>query len=353
MFCPLLLDAKKYNPDTLNLTDDAEVRSYWFTCFRDLVRKFAIQARKSELESDDACKRAERFQQDFLNRMNSLGQSTETGDPITIRTLLDLNESCLRQHGFSDPWREQKILENKTALRMLRLRLDEVDKLRDNERWIELVRGLLAGNMFDWGAQAVCEILEANSSFGLNEALSYIQPRPWLIDGLDAWLARLQGSVHKCAAIFVDNSGFDIVLGILPFARELLRRGTKVILCANSEPALADITYKELESLMDSCCDQCSILREAYAAKRLLVLPNGQSGPCLNLRTLTPELSEAMVRHETDLLIIEGMGRALHTNLYAKFTCDTLKLAVVKNKWWANRLGGDTFSVICKYESAV
>ena len=30
------------------------------------------------------------------------------------------------------------------------------------------------------------------------------------------------------AVIFVDNSGADIILGIMPFARELLRRGTQV-----------------------------------------------------------------------------------------------------------------------------
>lgn len=30
------------------------------------------------------------------------------------------------------------------------------------------------------------------------------------------------------AVIFVDNSGADVILGILPFARELLRRGTQV-----------------------------------------------------------------------------------------------------------------------------
>lgn len=34
--------------------------------------------------------------------------------------------------------------------------------------------------------------------------------------------------VPEQAVIFVDNSGSDVVLGILPFARELLRRGTKV-----------------------------------------------------------------------------------------------------------------------------
>lgn len=30
--------------------------------------------------------------------------------------------------------------------------------------------------------------------------------------------------------IFVDNSGADIILGILPFAREMLRQGMQVIL---------------------------------------------------------------------------------------------------------------------------
>jgi Protein of unknown function DUF89. len=50
-----------------------------------------------------------------------------------------------------------------------------------------------------------------------------------LVDGLDEWLDRLKGPPHKCAAVFVDNSGIDIVLGVLPFARELLQRGTKVI----------------------------------------------------------------------------------------------------------------------------
>lgn len=33
---------------------------------------------------------------------------------------------------------------------------------------------------------------------------------------------------HKRALLFVDNSGADIMLGMLPFARELLRRGTEV-----------------------------------------------------------------------------------------------------------------------------
>lgn len=42
--------------------------------------------------------------------------------------------------------------------------------------------------MFDWGAQAVTAILEC----GLNEALEKIQKRPWLYDGLDKWLEKLE-----------------------------------------------------------------------------------------------------------------------------------------------------------------
>lgn len=53
--------------------------------------------------------------------------------------------------------------------------------------------------------------------------------RRWLCDDFDAWLQRLQQEkAHKCACIFVDNSGVDCILGIIPFAWDLLQRGTKV-----------------------------------------------------------------------------------------------------------------------------
>lgn len=143
----------------------------------------------------------------------------------------------------------------------------------------------------------------------------------------------------------------DIVLGVIPFVRELLRRGTNVLLCANSKPSLNDITVDELTKVIAECSKLCTIIREAIKLKNLRIFSNGQIGPCLDLRRLPIDLVQAIEANETDLLIIEGMGRALHTNFYVKFNCETLKLAVVKNKWWADRLGGDNFSVICKYES--
>jgi type II pantothenate kinase len=44
------------------------------------------------------------------------------------------------------------------------------------------------------------------------------------------------------------------------------------------------------------------------------------------------------------------MGRAVHTNIDAEFLCDSLKMAIIKNRWLAKRLGGEMFSVVCKYE---
>lgn len=54
------------------------------------------------------------------------------------------------------------------------------------------------------------------------------------MDDFDIFKERIFGSAEKKphkskrALLFVDNSGADIVLGMLPLARELLRRGTEV-----------------------------------------------------------------------------------------------------------------------------
>ena len=54
------------------------------------------------------------------------------------------------------------------------------------------------------------------------------------VDDFDIFKERMLGSKdkkphpHKRALLFVDNSGADVILGMLPLARELLRRGTEV-----------------------------------------------------------------------------------------------------------------------------
>jgi len=64
------------------------------------------------------------------------------------------------------------------------------------------------------------------------------------------------------------------------------------------------------------------------------------------------DLGRRMKETQADLIVLEGMGRAIHTNFYAPFVCDVLKLAVIKNDWLAAQLGGDMYSVVFKYERA-
>ena len=100
----------------------------------------------------------------------------------------------------------------------------------------------------------LCNIMSYTSV--LSFFLNVCRPRPWLVDDLDEWRSRLTGGdevkkvPHKCAAIFIDNSGVDVVLGVIPFVQFLLGRGTEVILCANNRPVLNDVTYAELVTLV-------------------------------------------------------------------------------------------------------
>jgi type II pantothenate kinase len=96
-----------------------------------------------------------------------------------------------------------------------------------------------------------------------------------------------------------------------------------------------------------------SVLSQSLKSGRLECVNSGQSSPCLDLSRLNKSLVETMAEKQVDLIVLEGMGRAIHTNLYAKFKCESLKVAVLKNRWLAERLGGEMFSVVFKYEKPV
>lgn len=70
---------------------------------------------------------------------------SSSNEPLTIRKYLDLHEQCLRLFNFSDPWKDQKAIENDFAIMRLKERLSEIDKLEADERWLEIAKGMLAG----------------------------------------------------------------------------------------------------------------------------------------------------------------------------------------------------------------
>ncbi|XP_040570261.1 4'-phosphopantetheine phosphatase isoform X2 [Lepeophtheirus salmonis] len=353
--CPLLEDPKNYIPDTVDLSRDSDAREYWLKCFEESLGKFANRAEQSEEALDQETEkkikaRSRRFQEEYLKKLKDFSTRPFAFGNLTVRNLLDLREHCLREFGFQDPYLKQKTLENDQAFELFEALLYQIEGMKPVDAHETLARGILAGNVFDWGAKEVAVMMESDKGLDFDMALSFIGPRPWLVDDLDPWLERMNKKPHKCAVIFIDNSGVDIVLGILPFVIYLLKRGTEVILCANNRPVLNDVTFRELNEILNRASKISHIIKESLEKGTLHPVDSGQGSPCLDLSRLNEDLVKLILEKQVDLMVLEGMGRAVHTNLNAKFNCEVLKIAVLKNVWLANKLGGSMFSVVFKYE---
>uniref|UniRef100_A0A8D3B675 4'-phosphopantetheine phosphatase n=2 Tax=Scophthalmus maximus TaxID=52904 RepID=A0A8D3B675_SCOMX len=347
---PLLQDPSSYIPDTMDLTEDALAREYWLSCFEEALDGVVKRAVASQPDIPEAIERSEKFRQKYRHKLQTLRQQPFAYGSLTVRSLLDTREHCLNEFNFPDPYSKIKQRENDMALRYYQKAVKSLEQLSWEQRQFALVRGVLAGNVFDWGAKAVSDVLESDPEFGFDEAKRQLEERPWLVDSYDQWLQRLKGPPHKCALFFVDNSGVDIILGVMPFVRELLSRGTEVVLASNSGPALNDVTNGELQILTERIAAMDPVIQAGLRDDRLTLVQSGSSSPCLDLSRLDKVLAMVVRERQTDLVIIEGMGRALHTNYYARLSCESLKTAVIKNSWLAERLGGKLFSVVFKYE---
>ena len=55
---------------------------------------------------------------------------------------------------------------------------------------------------------------------------------------------------------------------------------------------------------------------------------------------------------DADLVVLHGMGRAIHTNYFAKFSCDVLKIAVIKSEVVARKIGARLFDGVVRFEPA-
>lgn len=99
----------------------------------------------------------------------------------------------LREQGFKDFWSLQKHKESSVALTNFTDRIVYLDSIEDfNFKWYELAKGVIAGNVFDWGSSAVTNILETQNDFSFNHALDMIEGRPWFRDDLDKWTQRIR-----------------------------------------------------------------------------------------------------------------------------------------------------------------
>ncbi|KAM3381091.1 pantothenate kinase 2 [Capsicum galapagoense] len=374
---PLLADPKTYEPNTIDLSDHGELE-YWFTVLSEHLSDLVDKAVASEGGTDDAKRRGDAFARAFSAHLARLMEEPAAYGKLGLANLLELREECLREFHFFDAYRTIKQRENEASLAVLPDLLMELDSLTEDMRLLTLIEGVLAANIFDWGSRACVDLYHKGTIIEIYRMSRKKMQRPWRVDNFDAFKERMLGSgdrkpqPHKRALLFVDNSGADIVLGMLPLARELLRRGTEVVLVANSLPALNDVTAMELPDIVAEAAKHCDILRGAAEAGGLLVdamsniqdgykedtpsvplmvVENGCGSPCIDLRQVSSELAAAA--KDADLVILEGMGRSLHTNYNAKFKCAALKLAMVKNQRLAAKLvNGNIYDCVCRYEPA-
>jgi uncharacterized protein with ATP-grasp and redox domains len=190
-----------------------------------------------------------------------------------------MREDCLREFHFQDVYLAIKQRENEASMVVLPDLLAELDSLEPSARLLPLIEGVLAANIFDWGSRACVELYHKGTILEIYRMSRNKMKRPWRVDDFDAFYERMIGNKdsegalkpHKRALLFVDNSGADIVLGMIPLARELLRRGTEVVLVANSLPAINDVTALELPGIIAAAAKHCEILRKAATAGGLLV----------------------------------------------------------------------------------
>ncbi|CAN6578353.1 unnamed protein product [Malus baccata var. baccata] len=372
---PLLADPKTYEPNTIDLSDHGELE-YWFTVLSEHIPDLVDKAVASEGGTDDAKRRGDAFARAFSAHLARLMEEPAAYGKLGLANLLELREECLREFQFVDAYRSIKQRENEASLAVLADLLMELDGMSEEARLLTLIEGVLAANIFDWGSRACVDLYHKGTIIEIYRMSRNKMQRPWRVDDFDVFKERMLGSgdkkprPHKRALLFVDNSGADVILGMLPLARELLRRGTEVVLVANSLPALNDVTAMELPEIVAEAAKHCDILRRAAEAGGLLVdamvstldgskgnsssvplmvVENGCGSPCIDLRQVSSELAAAA--KEADLVILEGMGRSLHTNFNAKFKCDALKLAMVKNQRLAQKLiRGNIYDCVCRYE---
>ncbi|KAG4932677.1 hypothetical protein JHK87_046679 [Glycine soja] len=320
---PLLADLKMYEPNTIDLSDHSELE-YWFKILSEHLPDLVDKAVASEGGTDDAKRRGDAFARAFSAHLARLMEEPAAYGKLGLARLLEMREECLREFHFFDAYISIKQRENEASLAVLPDLLMELDSMDEETRLLTLIEGVLAANIFDWGSRACVDLYHKGTIIEIYRMSRNKMQRPWRVDDFDAFKQRMLGTgdkkppPHRRALLFVDNAGADIVLGMLPLARELLRRGTEH----------CDILRRAAESgglLVDAMTNTLDSPRENSSSVPLMVVENGCGSPCIDLRQVSSELAAAA--KDADLIILEGMGRALHTNLNARFQCDALKVS--------------------------
>lgn len=347
---PLLADASGYVACPWDLGQDARRRGYWLGVFRNqwpsLLQYAQSEAADRGVGAAEACDHADRL---FRNYLDKVAKEPEAFGRLDVLAICQHREHALRDAGIADPYRLLKQTENERALTLLPKLLGELDALDADIRDRLIIEGVFAGNIFDMGAEHTQKMFEQGTVDFAN-VRAKLKLRPWRYDALDEWSARLRERPYQAAVLFVDNAGPDVVLGMIPLARYLLQRGAAVVLSANTEPSLNDVTHDELVALIDRVAASDGTTRDALADGRLRLVESGNWAPLMDLTRVSPQLAEVCEELPIDLVVLEGMGRSMESNPDCKLTCDCLRLAMVKDLGVAESFGAELFDLVMRFD---
>jgi damage-control phosphatase, subfamily II, stand-alone protein len=339
-----LADPSNYVADRWDLTADDEARNYWVPFFVEHIRtilRLGVEAAVARGEdTGSAQRRADACEQKFRA---VFGQYlAHPKGVVTILTLDTWRDQLLREFGFTDCFIDLKNRENEKTLPLLPVVCRELDAHDEPRRLRAAIEGIFAGNIFDMGAKATAKAFLGKSPdfFNIRQTLP---PRPWLIDDFDRLNQRWQEMRYRKVIFFIDNAGSDFLLGALPLARWLAQRGTHIVLAANEHPTLNDMTAADVRGWWPRICKA----EPSFATLPFEIVSTGTAEPLIDLGQVSAELNAAAA--DADLVIIEGMGRGVETNLDAAFTCDALNIAMIKDEMVAKRNGGKVFDVVCRF----
>jgi type II pantothenate kinase len=348
----LLADPANYVACSWDLSLDGAGRTHWVEFFKrhlNTILTLALEmamARKQDL--DDVNRRADQCRGEFIQFFDEFAANPNDiarygVSRVTILTMDQWRDALLRKHGFVDAFLDLKNRENEKALPLLSTVCRQIDSLTGEEQFQAVIEGVFAGNIFDMGAEATAKAY-LNSGPDFFATRQSLVRRPWLIDDFDAASQRLlHGKPHRKAVFFIDNAGSDFLLGALPMMRWMARRGTRIILAANERPTLNDMTIADVNRWWPRILEA----EPSIADLPIERISTGTGEPLIDLAEVSDELNAAAA--DAELVILEGMGRGVESNLDAKFRCDAMNLAMIKDVMIALRCGGKLFDVICRF----
>jgi uncharacterized protein with ATP-grasp and redox domains len=347
-FCKLL-DPSSYVACAWDLSRDVAGAAHWAVFFKrhleTILALGAAAARERGESGESVDQRADACRREFHEIFDRFAASTEAHQRVTILTLVHWRDGTLRKHGFVDAFVDLKARENEKMLPMLGPLCREIDAMGNpREQLPAIIEGVFAGNIFDMGAEATAKVFLAESPPAFLEVRAKLPRRPWLIDDYDRLESRLlEGPPYRKAVYFIDNAGSDFLLGALPMMRWLARRGTHVVLAANEGPTLNDMTIHDVRAWWPRILEA----EPSLASLPIEPISTGTAEPLIDLSAVSDKLNAASA--DADLVILEGMGRGVESNLDARFSCDALNIAMLKDDAVANRVGGKVFDLVCRF----